>query len=77
MAKVPLTDHEVEIIEAHNKPLIDACDYNMKRLAALPKASQSEQTAGQILYWKQCRAGLKWSTLTAKQRRAKAPNVNK
>lgn len=77
MPQIPLTDHEVAIIEAHNKVLIDACDYNMSRLKALPKASQSDWTKGQAKYWEHCKAGLKWSTLTAKQRRAKAPNVNR
>lgn len=76
MAVGKLPANIVRIITEHNDTLIQACMDNLARLQGLAPSSHNEQTRGQMLYWKQCASGLKWSNHVARCRQARDENVN-
>lgn len=71
MSAKSLPAHIADAIIEHNQILIDACQHNIEQLMAMTAFAMSDQVRGQILYWKQCKAGLKWSNSVARQRREK------
>lgn len=72
MAVGKLPANIVAIITEHNDTLIQACFDNIANLQKLAPSSHTEQTRGQLAYWKNCMAGLKWSNHVARCRQIKA-----
>lgn len=70
-------DRELAAIHEHNEMLIEACNKALINLQDIPKLKRTPHLANQIQYWKNIRAGYRWSDELANQRKVKPSNVDR
>lgn len=72
MDDIEYTEREKQVIIAHLTKLRDGASETYLKLKALKNPGNSEQMAGQILYWKHLISGFNWAIRTCQQRKATA-----
>lgn len=64
----PLSIECMEAIREHHEELIAGLEGSLEQYKKIPYTTQPEFIKGQIKYWKNAIAALKWSTRIAEQR---------